>query len=328
MYLSNHPVLASRDVDELRDQLGKQFTPHELNVTRCHHTLDARVNSCALRDLGLAWFSYGEGAPITAQVNDHQCSAVISLNFLTSGGGCLRQGREALEISAQQGLVIDMLRPFALDLHGYGGVALTLRHAALRRHALGLFGARAAQGELHIDPRVDLNRPAGRALRGALAYAMGEMNGDLGRLDNPIGLVNLENYLLSQLLTLHPNSLLQATEAESRPRLLPRQLKRARDYIHAHAREPLGLEALARYAGCSYRSLQAHFARELGLSPMAYLKRVRLEGLRGDLLAADPRVVSVAQLAKQWGFVHMGRLAKSYTEAFGRLPSETLNRKV
>jgi AraC family ethanolamine operon transcriptional activator len=38
------------------------------------------------------------------------------------------------------------------------------------------------------------------------------------------------------------------------------------------------------------------------MSPMAYFKCERLNGVRRALKAADPRAVTVAELARRWGF--------------------------
>lgn len=327
MYLSNHQVLSSTDIDELRHELGKLFTPHQLNITKRNSRINSQVCSCAVNSVGLLSFSYGESAPIESTVLEDQCSEVISVNFLTSGAGRLRQHHESNDITSNQGVVIDMNSPFKLELQGYSGVALVLSHNTLRQHARSMFGEKAEQSDLVLEKNVDLTTPAGRALRNTILYAMNEMNADLGLLNNPISLANLENYLLTQFLTLHPNSFMDIAQSETDPVVMPHTLKRARDYIHAHAHEKIALEELATYAGCSYRSLQNIFSRLLGMSPMAYLRTVRLEGVRDDLLNADSQQKTVAEIAQRWGFVHMGRLAEMYRKQFGVLPSDTLNQK-
>ncbi|KGK41889.1 hypothetical protein LH51_11340 [Nitrincola sp. A-D6] len=327
MNLFNHHVFSSTDIDEIRHVLGKQFTPHELNITKKRARLNSSVCSCAVNRLGLSSFSYGEGAPIEAAVKEDQCSEVISLNFLTSGSGRLQQHGESSDISANQGLVINMDRPYKLDLQGYAGDALIFSHDALRQHARGLFGEKAGDINFQLAKNVDLAKPAGLALKNAMTYAMSEMNGPLGVLRNPISLVNLENYLLTQFITLHPNSFADIAESASNPVVMPRNLKRARDYIHAHAHEKITLEELATYAGCSYRSLQNIFGKVLGTSPMEYLRSVRLEGIRNELLNAGDKQRTVTEIANQWGFVHMGRLACMYRKQFGELPSDTLKQR-
>lgn len=327
MYLSNHHVLSSRDIDELRHELGKRIFPHDLNVAKNHEELDSHIRGCSVNDMGLLFFSYGSESSIKSSINDNQCSDRISINFLISGSGRMAQGRDCLDISASQGIVIDSDEPFKLDLQGYGGVALVLRREKLWQHARSLIGEKADRIDVQIEKTVDLTKPSGRALKNAVLYAFNEMDGDLWALNNAISRANLENYLLMQFLTLHSNSFRELLETGADPVVMPRNLKRARDYIHGHAHEKITPEDLAAYAGCSYRSLQAIFGKVLGVSPMAYLQRTRLEGVRGDLLNADCQQQSVAEIASRWGFLHMGRFALFYKKQFGVSPSETLIQK-
>lgn len=327
MYFSRHHVLTSTDIDELRGELGKLFTPHQLDITKRNSRLNSRVYSCAVNNLWLSCFSYGENSPIRAAVSEEQCSEVVSVNFLMAGSGHLAQHRELAEISTNQGLVINMNKPFKLDLLGYTGAALVFDHDTLRRHARSLFGDKAGDAELHLSTGIDLTKPEGRALKRAVHYAIREMDGELGELNNPISLTNLENYLLTQFLTLHPSRFTELAESPPERRVMPRHIKRALDYVHSHAHEKITLEELAVYAGCSYRSLQNQFAKVLGMSPMEYLRDVRLAGVRDDLLNEDNQQLTVSEIGKRWGFIHMGRLSRMYRNKFGVLPSETLNRK-
>lgn len=57
------------------------------------------------------------------------------------------------------------------------------------------------------------------------------------------------------------------------------------------------------------------------MSPMQYLRGVRLDRAREDLQAG---VGTVSDIAYQWGFTNLGRFARAYRERFGELPSDTL----
>lgn len=66
------------------------------------------------------------------------------------------------------------------------------------------------------------------------------------------------------------------------------------------------------------------FRRYLDMTPMGYLRLVRLDRAHRDLLDADPATTRVQQVAARWGFAHTGRFAAMYREAYGRVPSDTL----
>ena len=72
----------------------------------------------------------------------------------------------------------------------------------------------------------------------------------------------------------------------------------------------------------SRRTLQNGFQRVLGVSPLAYLKAVRLDQARRSL----KRVSSVTEAATAHGFWHFGHFSQDYLAMFGERPSETLRR--
>jgi AraC-like DNA-binding protein len=57
---------------------------------------------------------------------------------------------------------------------------------------------------------------------------------------------------------------------------------------------------------------------------MAYVREVRLERARADLMSDDPSLGSVTDIALKWGFAHLGRFAVEYKRRFGESPSATL----
>lgn len=106
--------------------------------------------------------------------------------------------------------------------------------------------------------------------------------------------------------------------------VVPRFVRRAEEYIHAHAGEPLTLGDVATAAAISTRTLLRGFQRHLECTPAAYIRTVRLERCRRELQAAVPGDVSVTTVAARWGFHNIGRFARLYRDCFGENPVETL----
>jgi AraC-like DNA-binding protein len=102
------------------------------------------------------------------------------------------------------------------------------------------------------------------------------------------------------------------------------RLRVALVYIEQHAREVVTLADIAAAAGMSARGLQQSFNRSLGVSPLAHVRNVRLDAVHEALASADPSSSSVAEVAREWGFAHLGRFSGAYRERFGELPSVTL----
>jgi transcriptional regulator GlxA family with amidase domain len=64
----------------------------------------------------------------------------------------------------------------------------------------------------------------------------------------------------------------------------------------------------------------------MGLTPVAYLIRLRLHRVRQALLAGTHATTTVTAEAVNWGFWHFGEFSRAYKECFGELPSDTLRR--
>ncbi|MFC5993851.1 helix-turn-helix transcriptional regulator [Pseudonocardia hispaniensis] len=96
------------------------------------------------------------------------------------------------------------------------------------------------------------------------------------------------------------------------------------DLIESRPEHPWTITELATSVGISVRSIEDGFRRHVGISPMGYLRRCRLDRAHGDLREASPATVTVGEVAYRWGFAHVGRFARAYRERFGQNPSETL----
>jgi AraC-like DNA-binding protein len=105
-----------------------------------------------------------------------------------------------------------------------------------------------------------------------------------------------------------------------------RKLRQAAEYVHAFADQPISAGDIATAAGVHTRTLQQLMNQHLGSSPTTYLRHVRLDRARQDLLAADPASGFVADVARRWGFGNLGRFSASYAKRFGEYPRDTLAR--
>jgi AraC-like DNA-binding protein len=137
-------------------------------------------------------------------------------------------------------------------------------------------------------------------------------------LEDQIG--SLEAQIAEELVIL-------VAESECDPRTSPlsdrsRAVRTAVSYILDHAREAVTVSELCEAAGVSWRTLDRAFKEKLGASPKRCISGVRLQGVRGELLKADPEV-RVTDIANEWGYWHMGDFAMNYRHEFGELPSTT-----
>ncbi|MFC3737652.1 helix-turn-helix domain-containing protein [Paractinoplanes deccanensis] len=132
-------------------------------------------------------------------------------------------------------------------------------------------------------------------------------------------------FLAAVTLATFPNTALTDPTIEDRHDAHPETVRRAIAFMEEAPARDLTVVDIAEAASVSVRAVQLAFRRHLGTTPMAYLRRLRLEGVRDELLAAQPRDTTVTAVAARWGFLNSSRFATQYREAFDQLPSDTLH---
>lgn len=135
------------------------------------------------------------------------------------------------------------------------------------------------------------------------------------------------NDMLETLLeTLAASTRVELARRE-RTRLMQSDIVRAAEqYAMAHSGDRLYVKDLCQAASVGERTLEYAFRAEMGLSPTAYLTRIRLHRVREALVKAGQTPTTVTTEALRWGFWHFGEFAKAYRECFQELPSDTLRR--
>lgn len=108
---------------------------------------------------------------------------------------------------------------------------------------------------------------------------------------------------------------------------MPRHVKIAIEFMVAHVLLPLTIDEIATAAGVSARSLQLAFQEFKGTTPLGYLRRLRLENARQDLMVAADENESVGAIAKRWGFSNVARFSTLYKNVFGETPRQTAERQ-
>lgn len=105
----------------------------------------------------------------------------------------------------------------------------------------------------------------------------------------------------------------------------PATVRKARDYIEAHATDVIELSVLAAELGISMRTLQVNFQKEYGFSPRDYIMECRLALARKKLMDGCP-ITGVTDIALLCGFPNLSHFAAKYRDKYGELPSETIRK--
>ncbi|RPE85285.1 AraC-like DNA-binding protein [Curtobacterium sp. PhB137] len=105
------------------------------------------------------------------------------------------------------------------------------------------------------------------------------------------------------------------------------RMRRAIRFVHDQADRPLSVGDIADSCGLSERGVQDLFRRRLAVTPMQYLREVRLDRVHLELGRSRSGALLVSDVARRWQFTHLGRFAAHYRARFGEQPHETIARR-
>ncbi|MEU6848132.1 helix-turn-helix transcriptional regulator [Streptomyces sp. NPDC046716] len=194
---------------------------------------------------------------------------------------------------------------------------------------MGRFGAHQAAlvggPALHFDSTHPIDDAASCLWQHTARYAA-----DLLATDalSPLAIGNTSRLLAATALSVFPNCAVVDPAPADTTDATPANLRRAVAFIDAHPERDLDLAKIAAAAFVSPRALQYAFRRHMDTTPLAYLRRVRLDAAHRDLLAADPYTATVTEVAMRWGFVTPSRFTEHYRNMYNTLPSVTLFRRL
>lgn len=205
-----------------------------------------------------------------------------------------------------------------IELHVMRMPRTVVERVASERLPLGAHGLRFTG----LEP---VSPAAGRAWVRLAHFVSAQLADDAPTAAHPIAAAALADLVAAGALATFPNTTLDDVLVRGPGYAAPSTVRRAVAFIDGHASLPITVTDIACAAGVSARALQGAFRRHLGVTPMAYLRRARLEGAHRDLQAADPTAGdTVAHVALRWGFLKPDRFAAAYRQAFGVPPSRTL----
>lgn len=144
-----------------------------------------------------------------------------------------------------------------------------------------------------------------------------------------LGVQNARKALLNDILTtilvlLDELSSQKLCEHHSKQFVHRHIVDRTREYILHNYDTPPSIIDICQTLKVSRRTLHYAFQKVLGVSPISFIRYVRLNIVRKELLERDPRQNRITEIAQEFGFWHMGMFSHYYKNLFGELPSETL----
>ena len=315
--LSRFPAVQTADVDEFRERLAGLFSVRTVDLGRgAQRKFEGRLNHRAGQDISLSYARYG--SPLSASISHGD---FFVQGFPLRGSGSVVVNGSDGTVQRSQGITggpgADLSLKYSSD---FEHLILTIKPQALTRKLSGLIG-RPVDPSLQMMTNVRPAAEASAAQQRLLEFVAEELDRN-GALLPPLVLAELEQALMVSYLCNNRHNYSHLLDGPPKA-AAPREVRRVEEYIERNWDQPVTIEALALIANASVRSLFYSFKRSRGVSPMTFVRQVRIRRARAMLLSAEP-ATSVTSVALACGFTNLGHFARYYLAAYGERPSDTL----
>lgn len=318
--LERHLAFESTDRDEARERVARVFCPHHLELLRPGAKLRVRQHLAQIGSLALSYISYGA----EVSIDPAELTSFFLVHLVQNGSCEARIGGSAFVGDAHAGLVSSATLALRMKWSAdCAHLVLKIDRFAFERHLSDLLGETATR-PIEFAPMLAVESGAGASYRRLMEFVAAELDHDNSVLASPLGLVRVQQTLMTALLIGQPNNYNAALTTKASP-AAPHHVVKAEAYIRACPDLPITIGKLAEIAGVSGRTLFEGFRRFRNTTPMALLAEVRLERANAELMSSS--ATNVTDVALRWGFVHLGRFAQIYRRRYGELPSETFRRQ-
>lgn len=308
----------SNDVDQVQSSVSSMIKPHRLSLKKASQPLQTRMRFAQFGQISLVRLGYGADV----RIQPDELAGFYLIQLPQYGQALVRCGGEEVESSPKVATVlnpnaeIDMVwrannEQLMLKIDRFL-IEQLVRGMDMDVPDSGLVFPVKLEGHLSVNWQLMM-----RYLVDCARHAE-------SILQSPLLIAQLEQLAATTFLGVH--SPLAPEKPRVQGRVLPKHIRLVENYLYEHADQVIRVEELAALAQISIRSLHAGFKEYCGISPMQYLRQIRLDRARTDLLQTEDATTSVADVALRWGFMHQGRFSAEYKQRFGETPSQSLQR--
>ncbi|CAN5584736.1 AraC family transcriptional regulator [soil metagenome] len=326
--LARFGLFRTSDLDEARSRVTQVFCDHRLEVVGRRKHVEASMHYRSVGALGIGRMSYGASVMI-----DPGCLQTFYLIQIVRKGaeGVRTMGETVHSTHAVASVVSPSEAVTMLHHDGCEKLFVRVERAALERHCAGQLG-RPLREPVVFAPRMAVDESRAAAWLRWVGWLFAELSDDRAEgspwVDSPLLAAQIEQAGIAALLHCQPHSHQEAMRAldQDAHRLSPGFVRRAAAYLEEHADAPLSIADVAAHVGVSTRALFRGFRKYRDTTPMKYLATVRMERVREELLQGHVMGETIGDVARRWGFCHLGHFSARYRQQFGELPSRTLKR--
>lgn len=239
------------------------------------------------------------------------------------GSGEVTAGRDCHRFTAGEAFMALPDRPYASRIRGVSAALLQIPMRVAGQVAEEMTGLPAS--ELRFESMAPVSQAAGALWVRTVGYGCRQLIESGITQINSLIAYELSRLAAAALLESFPNTSMTVPYLPGPGWTAPAAVRRAAAFIETHAAQPVTTADIAAAAGVTIRALQYAFRRHCDTTPTGFLRRVRLERAHLDLHNAEPGGgLSVAAVARAWGWASPAHFAAAYRQRFGVLPSHTL----
>ncbi|MBC8948619.1 AraC-like DNA-binding protein [Xenorhabdus ehlersii] len=312
-----HLLFSSNDLDEVKSMVGRVMQPHQLTILGNNQKIDAKMHYIPLGDISMSRLRYGASVEITPGELD----SFFLIQMPLAGCAGIESGDQCLDSTPNLASILSPNQHTSMRWNADNDQFMVrISRSLLERTLVGQLGHPLDQ-PLVFELGFAWQRC--QAWRCLMPYLLECTTQVPDILQHKLITNQIEQLISVTLLSTHQHNYSE-TPTNRRCSIRPRHVRRVQEYLQAHAHEPITVEQLAQVAGVSLRSLYSGFKEFLNISPMQYLRDLRMAHVRTELLAGE--ATSVTGVALRWGFAHMGRFSAEYKARYGETPSKSLKR--
>ncbi|NMG15772.1 AraC family transcriptional regulator [Aromatoleum bremense] len=317
-------IAAADDVEETCTRVGEVFRPHRLGVVGREQRLSARLDHMPVSPAStttLNLLHYGADVSIASEPFDSFYLVMMPLQ----GTAEVSSRQQKIVSTPDVASIVGPVAPMSIRWHDDCEQLIVRVDRKMLEDACATHLGHELNRPLEFELGMDLRRQSASSWESVVGFLASSPAFLCSTIAHPLIAAQVQQLLMSALLTGQTHNYLDELLRPS-PALAPYYVKRAEEFICAHADQAITVQEVAAHVGVSTRSLHTGFQRYRDTTPMAFLRNVRLERVRLDLLRAkeENRPATVTDVALTWGFSHLGHFTAAYARKFNELPSQTL----
>lgn len=311
----------SGDLPEITRYLSECLMPHQLNASEPLN-FQCKVKGARLRKINFITLKYNQDVELVSKQCFADCLVLVPLK-----GSCVVSSNISHTICDSNSLAI-VANVEKLKISWKADtrlLAIKFDHSLTKSNGTNISGCQVFSKLSALNIKLHMNDPEVENFLRFADFFHKEIENKSSLEHSSLIANEIESTMLTMLLYIVEKN---RGRYVKRPaiRICPPYLRRVEKYIKEHLHDNLSISDISQATNVNARTLFHSFKRYHGITPMAYIKMLRLRNVHQVLVAAEPSTTTVTEVATNWGFYHLGRFSADYKNVFKELPSETLKR--